>query len=179
MDESELVARARGGDLEAYGLLVARFTAPAHRLSVLLGAGADAEDAVQEAFVKAFRNLAGFRESAPFRPWLLKIVANETRNTVRSRGRRDALALRTAESELAPDDPEAEALATERRTALLAGLELLPERERRVIVCRYLLELTEAETAEVLGCPRGSVKSRTSRALSRLRATLGKEALHG
>ncbi|GAA3210868.1 RNA polymerase sigma factor RpoE [Actinocorallia longicatena] len=178
-DDEELIARARNGDLEAYGALIARFTAPAHRLAVLLGAGADADDVVQEAFVKAHGSLNRFRPGAPFRPWLLRIVANEAKNTVRSRGRRESLALRVPEQRVAPDDPEAEIIAAERRKTLLTEIEKLPERERQVLLCRYFLDLSEAETAEILACPRGSVKSRTSRGLTRLRNALGEEAHRG
>lgn len=179
VDDDELIALARAGDLEAYGALITRFTAPAHRLAVLLGGGADADDVVQEAFVKAHAALGTFREGAPFRPWLLRIVANETKNTIRSRGRREGLALRVPAQRLKPDDPEAEFLAAERRTTLLTEIEKLPEKERQVLICRYFLDLTEAETADVLACPRGSVKSRTSRALTKLRTALGEEARHG
>ncbi|MGW4296977.1 RNA polymerase sigma factor, partial [Micromonospora chersina] len=76
--------------------MVARHTASAYRTAVLLGAGSDAEDVIQEAFVKAFRNLSRYRGESSFRSWLLAIVANETRNLHRSRSRRDGLALRAA-----------------------------------------------------------------------------------
>ena len=65
--------------------------------------------------------------------------------------------------------PVDEVLATERRARLVAAVNALPDTERQVVVCRYFLELSEAETAQVLGWPLGSVKSRTSRALNRLR----------
>ena len=82
-------------------MLVARYTLRAHRAAWLLGAGEDADDVVQEAFVKAFRSLPKFRAGEPFGPWLLSIVANETKNLLRSRHRRHALALRL--SALEPD----------------------------------------------------------------------------
>ena len=75
-------------------MLVARYTLRAHRAAFLLGAGEESDDVVQEAFVKAFRHLSRFRAGEPFAPWLLRIVANETRNLTRSRRRRTALALR-------------------------------------------------------------------------------------
>ncbi|GGL16683.1 RNA polymerase sigma factor [Sphaerisporangium melleum] len=152
-------------------MLVARYSAVAHRTAALLGAGQDAEDVVQEAFVKAFRHLATFRREAAFRPWLLRIVANETHTMTRSRGRRAELLLRAgAEPDpRVPDDPEGEAIATDRRARLLAAVRELPETERQAVVCRYFLQLSEAETAEVLGWPLGSVKSRTFRGLARLR----------
>ena len=175
IDDAEAVTRARGGDLDAYGVLVARYTLRAHRAAFLLGAGAESDDVVQEAFVKAFRHLSRFRVGEPFGPWLLRIVANEARNLTRSRRRREALALRlcTAESEgTAADGPVDEVLAAERRAGLVAAVNALPDRERQVLVCRYFLDLSEAETAQVLAWPLGSVKSRTSRALSRLRGQL-------
>ena len=108
------MSRARGGDLDAYEVLVARYTAAAHRAACLLGAGDDAQDVVQEAFVKAFRGLRWFRPGAAFRPWLLRIVANEARNLRRSGRRRSAAEFRAASAlpAVAPQvDPEAEALA--------------------------------------------------------------------
>jgi RNA polymerase sigma-70 factor (ECF subfamily) len=177
LDEAEAVARARTGDLDAYEALVARHTVLAHRTAVLLGAGDDADDVVQEAFVKAFQRLRLFRGDAPFRPWLLAIVANQTRNLHRSRRRRDGLVLRAAAREQRPDAgpdlPAEAAVAAERRAVLLDALRELGDRDREVVVCRYLLELSEAETAQTLGWPLGTVKSRTARALAKLRTRLG------
>ena len=145
---------------------------------VITRSAADAEEAAQDGFVKAHRALARFREGAPFRPWLLAIVANEARNRVRSAARRARLAQRVAE-ERRPDDavpsPAAALLDSERRDELLSALERLPEGAREAIACRYLLELSEEETAVALDCPRGTVKSRVARALERLRAELGEE----
>ena len=144
---------------------------------VAAGDRGDAEEAVQDGFVKAYRSLGRFRAGAPFRPWLLRIVANEARNKRRSAGRRAGLALRAAAAasgDAAPS-PETTALALERRDALLGGLAALEERDREVLVHRFFLELGEVETAAVLGVRRGTVKSRTSRALERLRSIVGEE----
>ena len=122
--------------------------------------------------MKAFRHLSRFRAGSRSAHWLLRIVANETKNLTRSWRRRAALALRlcTAESEgTHAGDPVDEVLAAERRGQLMAAVNALPDRERQVLVCRYFLDLSEAETAQVLEWPLGSVKSRTSRALNRLR----------
>ncbi|MFG2075589.1 RNA polymerase sigma-70 factor, ECF subfamily [Nonomuraea maritima] len=175
MDDDEAIARSLDGDLAAYEALVARYSPLAHRTAALLGAGDEAEDVVQEAFVKAFRALAGFRRESPFRPWLLRIVANETHNLTRSRGRRTELALRVGATAdpVAPDDPEGAALAADRRARLLTAVRSLPEREREAVVCRYFLQLSEAETAQVLDRPVGTVKSSTHRALARLRKEVG------
>jgi len=137
----------------------------------------DAEEAVQDGFVKAYRALGRFRDGAPFRPWLLQIVANEARNRRRSSGRRAGLALRAAAAAAgdAAPSPEAAALSHERRDELLSALGSLDERDRAVLVHRFLLDLGEEETAAALGVRRGTVKSRTARALERLRTTLGEE----
>ena len=141
---------------------------------LVVGNAAEAEDAAQDGFVKAYRALHRFRSGEPLRPWLLKIVANEARNRRRASTRRDALTLRvTAESssgEAAPS-PKAVVIEAERRESLVAAVDALPEPQRLVIACRYFLELSEDETAEVLGIRRGTVKSRTARALDRLRET--------
>jgi RNA polymerase sigma-70 factor (ECF subfamily) len=154
--------------------LVARYSALAHRTAYLLGAGADAKDVVQEAFVKGFRGLRTFREGANFRPWLLQIVANETRNLHRSQRRRGVMELRVAQMEETVDrrDPASVALIDNQRTALLDAVRTLPEKDRLVVTCRYLLDLSEAETAQTLGLAKGTVKSRLSRALKRLRPML-------
>ena len=175
IDDAEAIARARDGDLDAYTVLVARYTLRAHRAAFLLGAGEEADDVVQEAFVKAFRHLSRFQAGAPFAPWLLRIVANETRNVTRSRRRRAALALRipgVESSSVAAGGPADEALTAERRAWLVAAVNGLPDRERQVVVCLYFLDLSVAETAQVLAWPLGSVKSRTARALNRLRGLL-------
>ena len=173
-DESTLVARARRGEAAAYEELVRMHQAVAFRVALVnAGDRADAEEAVQDAFVKAYRALGRFRDGAPFRPWLLKIVANEARNRRRSAGRRAGLTLRvagTAASGDAAPSPEAAVLTGERRGELLDAIGRLDDRDRDILVHRFLLELDEQETAEALGIRRGTVKSRTSRALERLRA---------
>ena len=175
--EAELVGRARRGELDAYEEIVRLHQTIAFRTAwVITRSAADAEEAAQDGFLKAHAALARFREGAPFRPWLLAIVANEARNRIRSARRREQLVLRVAE-ERRPDgavpSPEAALLDSERRDELLAAIERLPEPAREAIACRYLLELTEEETAAALDCPRGTVKSRLSRALDRLRIELG------
>jgi RNA polymerase sigma factor (sigma-70 family) len=178
--ENDLVARARQGDARAYGALVEEHQTLAFRTAYLLtGSAADAEDAVQDAFVKAYKALGRFRQDAPFRPWLLAIVANEARNRRRSAGRRERLALKAAEDPLsggAVPSPETALLEAERREALLAAVDDLREEDRLVLACRYFLGLSEEETASMLGWRRGTVKSRTSRALDRLRDRLGVDA---
>ena len=174
--DAELIERARNGDVTAFESLVRAHQDVAFRTAWVVSGGADdAEDAAQEGFVKAFRALDRFRPGAPFRPWLLTIVANEARNRRRSAGRRAALALRLPEDrrpEDAAPSPEAAVLARERRAALLAALSRLGEADREVVTLRYLLQLSEAEAAAALDIPVGTVKSRLSRSLVRLRQEL-------
>ena len=173
-DDSELIRRALRGEAAAYEEIVQRYQQVAFRTAyVVTGSAADAEDAAQEGFVKAFRALDRFRIGADLRPWLLRIVANEARNRVRSSGRRHQLELRLTEGfrpgDAAPS-PEAAAVASDERRRLLALVNSLSEDDRQVIASRYFLELSGEETAAVLGIPQGTVKSRLSRALARLRA---------
>lgn len=170
-DESELVGRARRGEVTAYEELVRRYQGIAHRTAYLItGEAAEAEDAAQAGFVKAYGALGRFDLSRPFRPWLLRIVTNEARNLRRSAARRAALEVAAArEPERVVSGPEAEAAVRERREALVAAVNELGEGDREVIAMRYFLELSEAEMADVLGVAAGTVKSRLSRALGRLR----------
>jgi RNA polymerase sigma factor (sigma-70 family) len=174
--EAGLVERAKRGDVAAYEELVRAHQDIAFRTALLVtGSAADAEEAAQDGFLKAWRALGRFRSGAPFRPWVLTIVANEARNRRRSAGRRTALTLRAAAERPSGDaapSPEAALLRAERDGALLAALLRMTERDRLVIACRHLLELSEAETAAAMGCRVGTVKSRHSRALERLRAEL-------
>jgi len=171
--DGELFTRAQRGNQAAYEEIVRRYQDIAFRTAyVITGSAADAEDAAQEGFVKAYRALATFRTGAEPRPWLLRIVANEARNRARSAGRRHQLELRLADrfrpGDAAPS-PEAAAVASEDRRRLLALVNGLSQEDRLVISSRFFLELSGEETAVALGIPEGTVKSRLSRALSRLR----------
>ncbi len=175
--EADLVARARRGDQAAYGDLVATHQEMAFRVAFLvLGDAAEAQDAAQEAFVKAYRAIDRFREGSAFRPWLLRIVSNAARNRRRAAGRRRGLQLR-AEAATPRDAtvPSAEAtvLRDERRRTLLAAINALSPDDRLVIGARYFLDLPEAEIAVLAGVAPGTVKSRLSRARARLAQALG------
>jgi RNA polymerase sigma factor (sigma-70 family) len=176
--ESDLIERARGGDHDAYASLVREHEQAAFRVAfVVLGSATDAEDVAQEAFVKAYRALGRFRAGAPFRPWLLRIVGNEARNHRRAAGRRGfhqarAGALEPVRTEAAADD---ELVRREERTRLLAAVDRLAEGERVAILARYVVGLTDEETAAALGVPRATVKVRAWRGLKKLRRELEEE----
>lgn len=170
-----MLARVRAGETAAYAELVTRHAPMARRLAVLSGAGSDADDVVQEAFVKAYRSLSSFRDGAEFRPWLFRIVVNESRNLHRGKTRRSDRELRVVREDtrlVTGSDPADVAVVGERRDALLRAIRTLPEELREVVTLRYLLELSEAETAHSLDIPNGTVKSRLHRALARLREEL-------
>jgi RNA polymerase sigma factor (sigma-70 family) len=179
-EDTELVERARDGDTGAYEELVRRYQGLAARVAYLvLGAGGDVEEAVQEAFMKAYHALPRFRLESPFRPWLLTIVANEARNRRKSAARRARLALRVAEDRPSGDaapSPEVAVLEREERERLLDAVNEMREEDRMVIGCRYFLGLSERETAETLHIPPGTVKSRLARSLKRLRERLESQA---
>ncbi len=172
-EDALLVERAQRGDTDAYGELVRRYQAVAQRTAyVITGISADAEEAAQDGFTKAYFALARFRSGAPFRPWLLRIVANEAKNRRKAAGRRPTVDLSLVADRASVDpsgSPEASALATELRGLLLSALRRLREEDRLVIAYRYFVELSEAEMAEALGVAHGTIKSRLSRALGRLR----------
>jgi len=179
-DDGELFARAQRGNTAAYEEIVHRYQLVAFRTAyVITGSAADADDAAQEGFVKAYRALATFRPGAEPRPWLLQIVANEARNRVRSTGRRRQVELRLAEGFRpggAAPSPEAATVAAEERRRLLSLVNELSDEDRLVISSRYFLELSGEETAAALGIPEGTVKSRLSRALARLRTRVEEAA---
>lgn len=169
MADGELVIAARQGAEDAFAALVRPHLEVAFRVAyIITGDAADAEDAVQDGLVKAWRALGRFRTGEPFRPWLLRIVANEARNRRRSSSRRARLALRAAPGPAT----DATGDAAERQ-GLLDALQALSEDAQAVLACRYLLGLSEQETAAVLDVAPGTVKSRTSRALERLRELYG------
>jgi RNA polymerase sigma-70 factor, ECF subfamily len=175
-DERYLIAAAKAGDQRAYGQLLERHQAVAYRAACLItGSDAEAEDATQEACVKAWLALQRFRPDAPFRPWLVRIAINEARNRRRSAGRRASLELRLAPNSAdaaAAASAETEAVARAERTRLVCAIGQLREDDQLVIASRYFLGLSEEEAAIALGLRRGTVKSRLSRALGRLRGVL-------
>ena len=175
ISDAELVARARRGDVGAFTSLVGRYRVPAVRLAYGI-TGDDAEDAVQDAFVKAHAKLSTFRPDAAFRPWLFTIVANEARNRRRSMSRRTALALRVRREPLAVGAAsDTLAIDEEQRRRLVIAVSRLPDHHREVVALRFFAGLSESETAQVLSCPLGTAKSRLSRALDALRDALGDE----
>ena len=136
----------------------------------MLRDAAEAEDATQEALVRAYGAMGRFKVGRPFRPWLLRIVINEALNRRKAMRRRAATAERLAADRPLPDPAvDDRVVERERARALWSALEELGERERTVLYLHYFLALPERETAEYLGCAVGTVKSRVHRAVRKLR----------
>jgi len=174
--EQDLILKAKSGDVAAFEELVRMHQQIALRVAFLVVHDrAEAEDVAQEAFVKAYHALSRFRDESPFRPWLLRIVRNVALNQRRRHGRQERLGLRLANDPVsggAAPSPETTVIIGADRRAVLEAVNELPDRYRHVVAHRYLLGLSEAETAAALGIPVGTVKSRTARALRRLQETL-------
>lgn len=167
--------RAGTGDTAAFGELLARHRSSALRVAtVVLGAATGSDDVVQDADVRAWRARSTIDPDRGFRSWYLRVVANAARNARRSLGRRAALELRGVRNEprtMAPDPAERAVTAAERQV-VVAAVSRLGADDRLVIALRHFEQLAETEIAEVLGCPVGTVKSRLSRAMARLRSEL-------
>jgi RNA polymerase sigma-70 factor (ECF subfamily) len=176
-DENEraVVRRAQEGDATAYEEIVRRYERTAFRAAYFVTRNAaDAEDAVQDAFVKAWRALHRFDSRKPLRPWLLTIVVNEARTRSGAARRRQELSLRLTSENAEATAPSPEESLT-RRSELgraLAAYQQLPADQQAVVAARFFLQLSEAETAEVLNLRLGTVKSRLSRALKRINLIL-------
>jgi RNA polymerase sigma-70 factor (ECF subfamily) len=139
----------------------------------VLGSAHGADDVVQDASVRAWRSVASVDADRGFRSWYLRVVANTARNDRRSRGRRAALVLRlTAQPGRDVPDPADHAVTDADRRRVIEAMNHLDRDDRLVIALRHFEQLSEREMADVLGCATGTVKSRLSRAMSRLRAQL-------
>ena len=167
--------RAGAGDAAAFGELVARHRSSVLRVAtVVLGTSSGADDVVQDADVRAWRARNTIDPERAFRSWYLHVVANTGKNARRSFGRRAALELRDARASLpgVGADPADRIVTDIERQTVIAAVNRLRRDDRLIIGLRHFEQLGEAEIAEVLGCPTGTVKSRLSRAMERLRRQL-------
>jgi RNA polymerase sigma-70 factor (ECF subfamily) len=170
--EADLIRRARDGDAAAFEQIVRLHQEAVFRLAYLfLGCADDAEDAAQDVFVRAHKALERFDETRPLRPWLLAITANVSRNRLRSL-KRAAAALRRL---IVPEMPVTEFERGLEAQALWQAVRRLSRADQEVIYLRYFLELSVNETAETLSVEAGTVKSRLSRALVRLRVVIERD----
>lgn len=172
MTEAVLIERARVGEADAWEALVREHQQPIFRLAYLmLGDAAEAEDVAQETFIRAYRALDRFDQARPLRPWLLRITANLAHNRRRSLRRALAMLQRLAAPPASTFD---ESAGWEGQT-LWSAVRRLSIADQQMIYLRFFLDLAEAEVARTLGLAQGTVKSRTSRALARLRSLIDRE----
>ena len=170
--EGGLIERARDGDTEAYGELVRRHQELAIRVASLAGSRADVEDAVQEAFVKAYYALPdsgrGWLRSGRGCPGRRERARTRTLRET-SRCARSPCGYTTED---ASPSPEATAIGRQDAEALVTAMNRMKPEDRLIVGYRWLLDLSETEMAAALGVPAGTVKSRLSRAMTRLRTEL-------
>ena len=174
MDESTLVRHAVNGDAAAWEPLVLAHQEAVFRLSyLLLGDPDDAEDIAQETFLRAWNHLKRFDPTRPLRPWLLSIASNLASNRRRSAGRYLAALTRAFRNEPASSNPVEEKSARHMEASdLWKAVQNLAVADQQIIYLRYFLELSVAETAQSLNVAEGTIKSRLSRALERLRGII-------
>ena len=174
--EDEVILRAQQGDPEAFAELLRMHEETAFRVAYLIVRDeAEARDVVQEAFVRAYKAMKRFERGKPFQPWLLRIVTNVALNSVRSSRRRRVMGERyeqmidTQQTE-ASAETQVEA-AEQSRRVWQAVAELAPQ-DQTLLYLRYFLDASEQETAQAIGRPAGTVKSRLHRVLRRLRQVI-------
>jgi RNA polymerase sigma-70 factor, ECF subfamily len=177
LKEAEEILLARQGDETAWESLIHRHQEAVFRYAyLLLGDSDQAEDAAQEAFISAYRALERFDPERPIRPWLMRIAANRARNQQRSVARYlSYLAHFFHNAPPASEQVEQRVIQDLQAEALWQAIQGLSLDDQQVIYLRYFLEMPVAEAAEALGIPEGTVKSRLSRALVRLRSAILKQ----
>ena len=170
MDESTLIHRAQNGDMAAWEPLALAYQEPVFRYAyLLLGDPDDAEDVAQETFLRAWRYLARFDSTRPLRPWLLSITSNLVSNRRRSAGRYISALIRAFREEPPPATLEERTTQNMQADSLREAVQSLNTTDQQIVYLRFFLDLSVAETAEALNVAQGTVKSRLSRALEKLR----------
>ena len=176
MDESTLVRHAANGDAAAWEALMVTHQEAVFRLAyLLLGDPDDAEDVAQESFLRAWKHLGSFDPTRPLRPWMLSITANLARNRRRSAGRYFAALMRAFRDEPASEHIEERSAQNFQANELWKAVQKLGELDQQIVYLRYFLELPVTETAQILQVAEGTVKSRLSRALEKLRNIIQQE----
>ncbi|MES1930056.1 RNA polymerase sigma factor RpoE [Salinisphaera dokdonensis CL-ES53] len=173
VSDEQLVARAQSGDDRAFDLLIRKYQHKVVKLVARYVNPADAQDVAQEAFIKAYRALGGFKGNSAFYTWLYRISINTAKNFLVARSRRpasqdidvaDAEAFGHTDRFSEQDTPEALLESEEIRDAVIAAIGELPEDLRTAIMLRELDGMSYEEIAQSMDCPVGTVRSRIFRA---------------
>jgi len=167
-DITILIRQAKAGDAGAFGALYESMARDLYRFALYsLGSEPAAQDAVQEAVLSAFRNIAALRSDEAFRPWMFRILRNACRKSLRQGLTARAEPLEERFCEIAAKDPPL-GRALELRQAIAA----LPESAREIVIMHVLEGYGSREIGQMLGCPPGTVRARLSRAMAKLRKEL-------
>jgi RNA polymerase sigma-70 factor (ECF subfamily) len=165
-DDGDLVRQAMAGNPDAFGLLVTRYQKVMYTVALrMVGNAEDARDVTQDAFVKAYRQLAAFDPQYRFFSWLYRIQLNECFNLLRARRPVDSIGPEVAAADATPFDAT---LHTERREQIVAALQRLTPEYRAVVVLRHFAGQSYEEIAAALDIPEKTVKSRLYSARQRL-----------
>ena len=189
LSDAQIAERIAAGDRNEFQLLMRRFNQTLYRTArSILKDDAEAEDAVQEAYLLAYRAMGSFRGDAKLSTWLVRIVANEAIGRLRKRIRRaevfplndqaepDTESAETYANDASPELPERAAMRGQTRRLLEAKIDQLPDAFRAVFVLRAVEEMTVEETATALDVPLATVRSRYFRAKGLLRESLARDA---
>jgi RNA polymerase sigma-70 factor (ECF subfamily) len=176
-DTAELVRRARDGDREAMGALIARYDRYVFGVALLtLGDRSEAQDAAQEALIKAMRGLEGFKAKSAFDTWLYRVTVNTCRDFQRRQARRRETPLDDTRPDLtAAGGPVKATLDHERRQAIWQAVQSLEPSLREAVVLRYYLDMSGSEIAEVTDAPPGTVYWRLHQAREALAPLLAED----
>jgi RNA polymerase sigma-70 factor (ECF subfamily) len=175
-DIPELVRRARDGDREALDALVARYDRYVFGVALLtLGDRSEAQDAAQEALIKAIRGLKGFKGDSSFDTWLYRVTVNTCRDFQRRKARQRETPLDGAAPDFLASGPLQTTLDHERRQAIWNAVKALDPALREVVVLRYYLDMSGAEIADVTGAPLGTVYWRLHQAREALASLLAED----
>jgi RNA polymerase sigma-70 factor (ECF subfamily) len=188
LPDIELAQRIAAGDRGCLQRMIRRYNQRLYRTArSILKDDAEAEDAVQEAYLLAYRAIGGFRGDAKLSSWLVRIVVNESIERMRRRNRRaevielggdrepEDATTDTSDNDTLPEQPENAAMRAEIRRLLESKIDRLPEAFRVVFVLRAVEDLTVDETAQCLGIPEATVRTRYFRAKALLREALARE----
>lgn len=182
--DEELVARATAGDVDSFNQLVSRWERTIYALAYrTLGREEDARDVVQEAFLRAYRGLGGFKGEAKFSSWLYRITLNLCRDWIRRERRAPVVqppegtdAVDLADAQAAPAESVEDLVARrEMSRAVSRAMAELPEEQRIAILLKEYHGLTFQEIADQLNCPLSTVKTRLYQGLSVLRRRLDRQ----
>ena len=174
ISDEAVIARVRAGERDLFEIIMRRYNQRLYRVTrSIVRNDAEAEDVVQDAYVRAYTNLAQYAGEAKFSTWLTRIAVNEGLRRLRKRGRSDDMERMASTTPVAAEGPEKHVSDREVRRIMESAIERLPSAYRSVVMLRDVEDLSTAETADCLGIPLATVKTRLHRGHALLRESLG------